>query len=1469
MAELRGPHPQCSSDSDVRQELPNGHNHNTECACDEFYDLIDDREAAREAFNVNNIYSFIQDKKQGAPPQQGGRDAGSDGSKQTTQNEAGNSKDNSMLDDDYLHDIGKILYLSFFKRFEDHDTGDASGTAGSNQEKKTGNQIVEADVDSLNPSIKHKVVDVDKCIAAKAARKDLIGQDDTDIDSLRPSIGHKVVDVDKCIAAKAAGKELIGQDDTDIDSLRPSIGHKVVDVDKCIAAKAAGKDLIGQDDTDIDSLRPSIGQKVVDVDKCIAAKAAGKELIGQDDTDIDSLRPSIGHKVVDVDKCIAAKAAGKELIGQDDTDIDSLRPSIGHKVVDVDKCIAAKTAGKDISDAVIEPNIDCLDPCLCPSIPFKVMTSHELIAEKKQLASQDCLSLKDSLDVMATSQLKQSADDVGSKGPVCRKGLDRIFGRGRAQKRLDNLQVCCDTSNSVTSFPVVCDVLEKPSRPSSFPVLAATTSTPGGKKYLPRKKKMLLETDEALADDHVSCSQSGSGQSVSDGHTGKHQVTWVSHTHQVRQVSDDVIHNTDGSVETEGNKHSNPDEESYCGLENMISGDTTVDSQDLIHIETLGEVLEVGECGRCEPSGETKTFNAAVVNNEVEVSDTNTAQNHNYQMNALPGENTSNFKQSSYLVSDVLMGDDFLLCDVTSGKDNRDSSDTCCELSDPTDEMFQPAATAGHKKTGVFMPVTDPTALPLKLQTLNPDSPNFCLAKEPLVDLTPAVLDYPYDPRPTTELTNPAQNLTTEADSVEEFVDVIEEENKTLCTENVMKNSAQPEYHNGTELKLNNPEVKLDSKACSVEELEYIEVIEEEYETSGTESLMKNLTQSQQHIGIELRPNNSELDIEAGSGEKFVDVIEEENETSDNESLVKSSAKPEHDNCIEPMPNNPELTGDTEAVSDERSEYVEFESFAEVDEALSIRNFSNVSAQPEQHNDPHHVTELTRPEQTQTTETGSVEYFDYVVVIEEENDNFNPESFLNVSFQPDPHKELTLNTPELKLNTETDCVEDSEYIEFEVIDGVNETLDMGSAMTVQSSQVTTASSCTNSDVPMEADVEQTTTANRHAFSATSLLLSLAPKNCSTSTESSELKHTEELKLAPTSGVVKPLFNSTVNDVNINEVDIQTFQQQTRGRKLPPCLVCGNSASGLHFGVNSCEACNEFFRRALKRKRSSSCPNDGACDVTGTKRGACGACRFQKCLKAGMSRERIKTGRYSHTKVELDALEAKQLDDGATSSQHAQNLELMIENLSSVFSNFDHSGVLSAPDVLPRESSGLPKIENFIRDYIRLLNHIPGYVTLCADDRMTLAKKSWMEFWILSKLKADRVSYKFHEFHEELGQEFTSTVNPLLNTIRELDLSTNALMLMKLVTLTSSDCISLINKPEVEQLHASFVQCLLHELRKQPSCMTSSSQSVTTFSPEQRKLFTVVMTTLKELRTLARNYCKVYDPKNILKLFKSN
>lgn len=69
-----------------------------------------------------------------------------------------------------------------------------------------------------------------------------------------------------------------------------------------------------------------------------------------------------------------------------------------------------------------------------------------------------------------------------------------------------------------------------------------------------------------------------------------------------------------------------------------------------------------------------------------------------------------------------------------------------------------------------------------------------------------------------------------------------------------------------------------------------------------------------------------------------------------------------------------------------------------------------------------------------------------------------------------------------------------------------------------------------------------------------------------------------------------------------------------------CKVCGDTASGNHFGVLSCEACKSFFRRSVRANARYACRGNRSCAIEKNTRNRCQYCRLQKCLSMGMRKE---------------------------------------------------------------------------------------------------------------------------------------------------------------------------------------------------------------------------------------------------------
>uniref|UniRef100_A0A8C5G6N7 Nuclear receptor subfamily 1 group D member 2-like n=2 Tax=Gouania willdenowi TaxID=441366 RepID=A0A8C5G6N7_GOUWI len=76
-----------------------------------------------------------------------------------------------------------------------------------------------------------------------------------------------------------------------------------------------------------------------------------------------------------------------------------------------------------------------------------------------------------------------------------------------------------------------------------------------------------------------------------------------------------------------------------------------------------------------------------------------------------------------------------------------------------------------------------------------------------------------------------------------------------------------------------------------------------------------------------------------------------------------------------------------------------------------------------------------------------------------------------------------------------------------------------------------------------------------------------------------------------------------------------------------CKVCGDVASGFHYGVHACEGCKGFFRRSIQQNiQYKKCLKNENCPIMRINRNRCQQCRFKKCLSVGMSRDSVRFGR---------------------------------------------------------------------------------------------------------------------------------------------------------------------------------------------------------------------------------------------------
>lgn len=106
-----------------------------------------------------------------------------------------------------------------------------------------------------------------------------------------------------------------------------------------------------------------------------------------------------------------------------------------------------------------------------------------------------------------------------------------------------------------------------------------------------------------------------------------------------------------------------------------------------------------------------------------------------------------------------------------------------------------------------------------------------------------------------------------------------------------------------------------------------------------------------------------------------------------------------------------------------------------------------------------------------------------------------------------------------------------------------------------------------------------------------------------------------------------------------------------------CKVCGDVASGFHYGVHACEGCKGFFRRSIQQNiQYKKCLKNENCSIMRMNRNRCQQCRFKKCLSVGMSRDAVRFGRIPKREKQRMLIEMQSAMKTMMNSQFSGQLQ---------------------------------------------------------------------------------------------------------------------------------------------------------------------------------------------------------------------
>ncbi|XP_029030599.1 glucocorticoid receptor-like isoform X2 [Betta splendens] len=180
-----------------------------------------------------------------------------------------------------------------------------------------------------------------------------------------------------------------------------------------------------------------------------------------------------------------------------------------------------------------------------------------------------------------------------------------------------------------------------------------------------------------------------------------------------------------------------------------------------------------------------------------------------------------------------------------------------------------------------------------------------------------------------------------------------------------------------------------------------------------------------------------------------------------------------------------------------------------------------------------------------------------------------------------------------------------------------------------------------------------------------------------------------------------------------------------------CLVCSDEASGCHYGVVTCGSCKVFFKRAVEGQHNYLCAGRNDCIIDKIRRKNCPACRFRKCLQAGMNLEARKNKKLIKMKGANQQPGPLEPVSALPVPVIPRCMPQLVPTMLSVLKAIEPEIIYSGYDgTLPDTSSRLMSTLNRLGGQqvvcaVKWAKSLPGFRNLHLDDQMTLLQCSWL------------------------------------------------------------------------------------------------------------------------------------------------